>query len=98
MKDSFSITEVLLNKIILDLNVDEDNGDLEPSEYLLFVKDTHYENDENHNNLSLVIICYGNGYVVNNGLRFNSMSVKDKELIFYYMANNKRKEIKYYLK
>jgi len=97
-KDSYEITNLLFNKTILDMEGYSDNeNDFQPSEYLFFVKDTHYEGDLN-NKLSLIIICKEDGYVVNNNFKFNSLEVKDNKIIIYRMENNKRKESYYWFK
>ena len=97
-KDSDKITDILFNKTILDMDgYSEDKNTLQPSEYLLFVKDTYYDGDLN-NKLSLVIISKNDGYVVNNNLKFNSLEIIDNKLIFYTMINSKRKEIHYWFK
>ena len=97
-KDSDKITDILFNKTILDMDgYPEDKNALQPSEYLLFVKDTYYNGDLN-NKLSLIIIDKNDGYVVNNNLKFNSLEVIDNKLIFYTMINSKRREIHYWFK
>lgn len=97
-RDSYEITDLLFNKTILDM---DDYGDkdaqLQPSEYLFFVKDTSYDGDLN-NKLSLIIICKDNGYVVNNNFKFNSLEIKGNKIIIYSMENNKRKESYYWFK
>lgn len=48
-KDSYEITDLLFNKTILDMEgYSDDENVFQPSEYLLFVKDTHYEGDLNN--------------------------------------------------
>jgi hypothetical protein len=97
-KDSCEITDLLFNKTILDMEGYSDGeNDFQPSEYLLFVKDTSYEGDLN-NKLSLVIISKYNGYVVNNNFKFNSLEVDGRKIIIYRIENNKRKESYYWFK
>jgi len=100
-KDSYEITDLLFNKTILDMEENSD-GEYQPSEYLLFVKDTftsvyHYDGDLN-NKLSLIIIDKNTGYVVNNDFKFNSLEVIDKKITIYRMEDNKRKESYYWFK
>jgi GTPase involved in cell partitioning and DNA repair len=84
----------LFNKTILDLP--ESTNDLIPSEYLLFVKDTSYEDDLN-NKLTLIIINKANGYVVNNNFKFNSIEI-DNKINIYTIINNKRQKSEYLFK
>lgn len=96
LKDSTDITEILYNKIVLDMN-GEPNENWLPSEYLLFVKDTSYDGDLN-NKLSLIIIDAKNGYVVNNDFKFNSIEITDNKITIYRIEKNKRKEHNYWFK
>jgi len=97
-KDSYEITDLLFNKTILDMeNYTDDENEFQPSEYILFVKDTHYEGDLN-NKLSLIIIDKDTGYVVNNNFKFNSLEIVDRKITIYIIENNKRKEIYYWFK
>ena len=95
-KDSHEITDLLFNKTILDMEEYDEDG-LQPSELMLFVKDTHYEGDLN-NKLSLIIIDKNTGYVVNNNFKFNSLEIDGNKIIIYRMVNNKRKESYYWFK
>jgi len=96
-KDSYEITDLLFNKTILDMEGYSNGEDSHPSEYIFFVKDTHYESDLN-NKLSLIIIDKDTGYVVNNNFKFNSLEVVDRKIIIYRMVDNKRKESYYWFK
>jgi hypothetical protein len=97
-KDSYEITDLLFNKTILDMeNYTDDENEFQPSEYILFVKDTHYEGDLN-NKLSLIIIDKDTGYVVNNNFKFNSLEIVDRKITIYRIENNKRKESYYWFK
>ena len=95
-KDSTEITDRLFNKTILDMEGYSDNiNEFQPSQYLFFVKDIHYEGDLK-NKLSLIIIAKDSGYVVNNNFKFNSMEFDDRKIIIYRIENNKRKESYYW--
>lgn len=97
-KDSYEITDLLFNKTVLDMEgYSNDENEFQPSEYLLFVKDTHYEGDLN-NKLTLIIISKNDGYVVNNNFKFNSLEVNDRKIIIYRMENNKRKKTYFWFK
>ena len=94
VKKVYEITDLLFNKTVLDI---EDSENFQPSEYILFVKDTSYEGDLN-NKLSLIIISKDDGYVVNNNFKFNSLEVIGNKIIIYRIENNKRKESYYWFK
>jgi hypothetical protein len=97
-KDSYEITDLLFNKTILDMEgYSNGENEFQPSEYIFFVKDTHYDGDLN-NKLSLIIIDKDTGYVVNNNFKFNSLEVIDRKITIYRMENNKRKESYYWFK
>jgi hypothetical protein len=73
----------------------DNEEEFQPSELLLFVKNTDYEGDLN-NKLSLIIVDKNSGYVVNNKFKFNSLEINDRKIIIYRMQNNKRKESYYW--
>lgn len=79
LKNEIDITDVLFNNTILDMEHKKEN--FSPSEYLFYVKNSSYDGDLN-NKLSLIIIDKNDGYVVNNNFKFNSIEIKEKQLIF----------------
>ncbi len=99
-KDADDIRELLKDKIFADCL---SSNTVEPSQILLFVKDTHY-NNEPHNNKTLIIIDNESKYVVNNDVRFNKLVVTEMvghDLYeFSYIPNtekaNKFNKIEYY--
>ncbi len=95
-KNSSEISEQLLNQTFWDLESPTEK--FEPSELILFIKDTAYRGDVK-NKLSLIIISQRDGYVVNNNFPFNSLEINERKYTFYYIApNEKRYEICYWLK
>lgn len=102
-KSSYEITNLLFNRVILDMEVpiyingpgpngsyDVSSG--QPSEYILFVKDNSYYNGDLNNKLSLIIIEKNTGYVVNNNFIFNSLEVNDRKITIYRQESNKLEE------
>jgi hypothetical protein len=96
-KDSYEITDLFFNKTILDMEGYSNGEEIQPSEYIFFVKDTYYDGDLN-NKLSLIIIDKDTGYVVNNNFKFNSLEVLDRKITIYRIEDNKRKESYYWFK
>ncbi len=90
-KNSYDITDVLKGRTFGDLSKYKEGGGLESSNYKLFCKDTSYEDENNPNKLSLIIVSMPEEYVVNNNLKFNSLIVENNEYNFYYIHNDKRK-------
>jgi hypothetical protein len=89
----------LYNNTFLDIPIIDKSVDWSPSEYLLFVKNTTYDN--NINKLSLIIVSKTNGYVVNNDFKFNSMIVDGNKYTFYTVDETKttmRTKTEYWVK